>query len=312
MRAAQITEYGGPEVIKFNADAERPQPGEGQVLVEVYAASINPFDWKVREGYMKDSLPLNFPATLGGDVAGVVAELGDGVAGFTVGDEVFGQANAAGGQGSYAEYTLVKASSLTHKPAALSWEEAAALPLTGVSAVQALVDHMNVQAGQKILIHGGAGGIGSFAIQLAKHLGAYVATTAGADDTDYVKSLGADEVIDFRTQKFEDLLTGYDAVFDTIGKDTFTRSFAVLKPGGIIVSMVEKDGDALAKQHSVAFVSQSTQVNPERLAKLVELVEAGALKISIDKTFPLEQAGAAQAYVQEGKHHGKVVLTVKD
>jgi NADPH:quinone reductase-like Zn-dependent oxidoreductase len=309
MKAAQINGYGGPEVLQTTTDAPKPKPGIAQVLVEVYAAAVNPFDLKVREGVMGDS--LHFPATLGGDVAGIVAELGEGVSGFTVGQPVFGQANAARGQGSYAEFTPVKADSLAAKPESIDFVTAAAAPLTAVSAYQALVEHAGLMSGQKVLIHGAAGGIGSFAVQLAKHLGAYIAATAGTEDIGYVKSLGADEVIDYKTQDFASLLKDYDVVFDTVGGETFAKSHQVLKPGGIIVSMATQPDEALAKQYNVQTMHQATQVNPERLVKIIELVEQGALKVHVDKVFPLEQAGDAQAYLQAGKHHGKVVLKVK-
>lgn len=311
MKAAQINEYGGKEVLRTVEDAPKPVPNPGQVLVEVHAAAVNPFDYKVREGYMKEMIPLSFPATLGGDLAGVVAELGEGVETVNVGDEVFGQANAAGGQGSYAEFTLVKAESVSPKPKTTDFITAAALPLAGVSAIQALIDHMNLQSGQKILIHGGAGGIGSFAIQVAKYLGAYVATTAGPADSTYVKNLGADEVIDYTSQAFEDVLENLDAVFDTVGGETAIKSYQVVKPGGTLVSTVAPPDEALMEQYGVKAIIQSTKVNRERLTKLAELVDQGAIKVNVDKVFPLDEAAEALAYIQDGNHKGKVVLRVR-
>lgn len=310
MRAAQINSYGGPEVLKTVQDASNPTAGPGQVLVEVYAAAVNPFDRKVREGYLKEAAPLKFPATLGGDLAGVIAELGEGVAGLQVGDEVYGQAGALSGQGAFAEFSPVKAEQLGLKPKNVDFVTAAALPLAGVSAYQALVDHANLQSGQKILIHGGAGGIGSFAIQIAKHLGAHVATTAAARDADFVKSLGADEVIDYKAQAFETLIKDYDAVFDTVGGETYSRSYQVLKSGGVIVSMTDQPIEDLAQKYNIEAIAQQTKTTTERLTKLAELVEQGAIKVNIDKVFPLEQAGEALAYIQ-GAHQGKVVIKVK-
>lgn len=310
MRAIQISGYGGREVVRLSDKAPRPKPQAGQVLVEVHAASVNPFDWKVRQGLVQQMAQLTFPATLGGDCAGIVAELGEGVANFTVGQAVYGQANALSGVGSFAEYTPVKADSLASRPKSVDDIAAAALPLAGVSAYQAVVDTLHLQRGQKILVHGGAGGIGSFAIQLAKHLGAHVATTAAADDTDYVKSLGADEVIDYKTQAFETLLHEFDAVYDTVGGETYTRSYLVLKQGGAIVSMLEQPNEDLMQKHGVTAFSQFTQVTTERLTKLAELVDQGALKINIDKVFPLEQASDALDYVQAGRQRGKVVLRI--
>jgi len=312
MKAAQINSHGGQEVLQVTADADKPKPKADQVLVEVHAASVNPFDWKVREGQVQKTAQLSFPATLGGDVAGAVAELGEGVTGFEIGQAVYGQANALSGVGSFAEFAPVAVNFLASKPKSVDFATTAALPLAGVSSYQALVEHIGLQRGQKILIHGGAGGIGSFAIQLAKHLGVYVATTATAEDTDYVKSLGADEVIDYKTQAFEEILHDYDAVYDTVGGETFTKSYQVLKPGGKLVSMLEQPNEELSKRYSVEAISQFTRVTTERLTKLAELVDQGAIKVNIDKTFPLEQASQALDYVHQGKHHGKVVLKVKD
>jgi NADPH:quinone reductase-like Zn-dependent oxidoreductase len=311
MKAAQINEYGGADVLQLVDDAPKPKPGAGEVLVKVYAASVNPFDWKLREGYMKDHLPLKFPATLGGDFAGIVAELGKDVTSLKVGDEVYGQANAVGSQGSYAEFTPVKAESVGPKPKTVDFVRAAALPLAGVSAYQALVDHMNLNKGQKILIHGGAGGIASLAIPLAKHLGAYVATTAAADDLQYVKSLGADQVIDYKAEAFELLLKDYDAVYDTVGGETYTKSFQIVRPGGIIVSMVEQPNEDLMKKHNVKAIAQFTKVTSQRLTALTDLVDKGVIKAVIDRTFPLSLAAEAQTYIQSGQHRGKVVLEIK-
>ncbi|MGC1176568.1 MAG: NADP-dependent oxidoreductase [Candidatus Saccharimonadales bacterium] len=311
MKAAQIKSYGGKEVVETVVDIAQPVAAEGQVVVEVHAAGVNPFDWKVRDGQVRQMVELTFPATLGGDVAGLVAEIGSGVSGFEVGQAVYGQANALSGQGSFAEFTPVKAVSLAAKPASLDFTEAATLPLVAVSAYQALVDHMNLQAGQKILIHGAAGGIGSMAIQLAKHLGAYVATTAAASETDFVKSLGADEVIDYQTQDFANILKDYDAVYDTVGGETNTKSYAVLKPGGTLVSMVAPPDETLVKQHDARYTHQSTKVTTERLTKIAELIDAGTLKGTIDKVFPLDEAAEALEYLKTAHPRGKVVIQVK-
>lgn len=311
MQAAQIKKYGGKDVLRTVDDAPKPRTEAGQVLIEVHAAGVNPFDWKVREGYMQQITPLQFPATLGGDLAGVVAEVGEGVEGLSVGDEVYGQANALSGRGSYAEFAPVKSDSIGPKPTSVDMLTAAILPLAGVSAYQALVEHINLQVGQKILIHGGAGGIGTFAIQLAKHLGAYVATTVSGEALDFAKSLGADEAIDYKTQAFETILKGYDAVFDTVGGNTFTTSFQMVKPGGVIVSMAAQPNKELQAKHKVNMVSQATRVTNQRLAKLTELVDSGTIVPKVDKVFPLAQAAEALAYIQEGRHRGKVVLRVK-
>jgi alcohol dehydrogenase len=282
------------------------------VLVEVYAAGVNPVDWKIREGYMAKMAPLQFPATLGGDFSGIVETVGAGVLGFKKGDEVYGRDGLPGsGSGSFAEFISVDVKVISRKPKNVSHVEAAALPLTGVSALQALTENIGLSKGKKILIHGGAGGIGTMAIQLAKHLGAYVATTASDNDTQYVKELGANEVIDYKKKSFEDIVHDYDAVYDTVGGDTYTRSYRVLKKGGIIVSMLEQPNSELMKRYGVKAIGQFTQATSERLDKLSELVEKGVIKVHIHKTFPLEQAREALDYQQQGKARGKIVIKVK-
>ncbi len=309
MKATQINEYGGEDVIKLTNDASKPQPGDGQVLVEVKAAAVNPFDIKVRDGQVKEFIPLTFPATLGGDFAGIVSDA-NGQGGLKEGDEVYGQAQFSSSHGAFGEFALVKAETLAPKPKSVDFLTTAALPLAGVSAYQALVEHADLKSGQKILIHGGAGGIGSFAIQLAKHIGAYVATTAATDDTEFVKSLGADEVIDYKTQDFSQVLKDLDVVFDTVGGETYTKSFEVLKDGGTIVSMLEQPNEELAGKHQIKAIHQATEVNKERLTKLTELVEQGTIKVQVDKVFPLEETAEAMEYLKAGKHRGKVVIKI--
>ena len=314
MKAAQINIYGGSEAVEINKNAQEPAIAPGKVLVEIYAAGVNPVDWKIREGYLKERAPLQFPATLGGDFSGVVREVAEGVSGFKKGDEVYGQAGLLnGGSGSFAEFALADITKIAHKPKRLNYEEAAALPLAAVSAWQGLVDHIKLSRGNKILIHGGAGGIGAFAVQIAKHLGAYVATTVSADDVSYAKELGADEVIDYGAQRFEDLARGYDAVFDTagVGGETYEKSFRVVKKNGIICSMTEQPREDLIEQYGVSAMRQSTDVTTERLSKLAELVDQGILTIEIDKTFSLDQAAEALTYLQTKHSKGKVVLEVR-
>lgn len=311
MKAAQIVDYGGKDVLRVNDDVDKPVIAPDELLVEVHAAAANPFDYKVREGYMKEFIPLKLPATLGGDVSGIVAEVGGEVSGFEIGQEVYGMAGAASGQGSFAEFTNVKARQLAAKPANVDFEEAAALPLASLSAYQALVDHINLQPNQKILIHGGAGGIGSIAIQIAKNIGAYIATTAQASEFDYVKSLGADEAIDYTVQDFSELLKDYDAVFDTVGGETNAKSYKVLKNGGSFVSMVEGANEELVGQGDIQYVQQGTEATPERLKAITELVEAGKLKVNIDKVFALDEAAEALEHLKTGHPRGKVVIRVK-
>ena len=310
MKAAQYTTYGGSEVLEI-MDAPEPVPGDSQILVSVHAASINPFDITLMSGMLKDRMPLSFPVVPGGDFAGVVLSVGKNVAGFTVGDEVYGSANIAnGGSGSIAEKAVSNAANTARKPNNIAFVEAAALPLVGSSAVQALEEHMKLKAGQKILIHGGAGGIGHIAIQIAKALGAHVATTVGKADIDFVKKLGADEVIDYRLQAFETLLKEVDAVFDTVGGETAAKSFHVLKHRGILVSMIGKPDEEHAREHGITVIGQGTKTNTEHLQRLAEFVESGKIKVHVDKAFPLEQVRAAFQYKADGHPKGKVVLKI--
>ena len=217
MKAVQINSYGGNDVLEV-VDVEMPTPKEDQIFVEVNAASINTFSVKIRSGMYKDHMPLSFPATLGGDYAGVIKSLGKGVTNFKVGDKIFGSANVLnGGSGSYAEVSVANSANSSNIPKSTDFLEAAALPVVGCSVVQAFEQHIKLEKGQKILIHGGAGGIGHLAIQLAKALGAYIATTVYTNDVEYAKGLGADEVIDYKKINFDKVLKDYDVVFDMVG-----------------------------------------------------------------------------------------------
>jgi alcohol dehydrogenase len=314
MKSAQIRSYGGSEVVEINQSTPLPNdPSSGKVLVRVKAAGVNPADWKLREGYMQQMMPLQFPSTLGMDFSGVIEKVGQEVSEFKQGDEVYGRASVMeGGSGAFAERAFANADSIAHKPKTLSHEEAAGLPLVGVSAWQALVETMRLSKGQRILIHGGAGGIGSIAIQLAKHLGAYVATTVSTNDNEFVKEeLGADEVIDYKAQNFEDVLShDYDAVFDTVGGETYKRSFKVLKRGGIIVSMLEQPDHELMDRFGVRAIFQLTRVNRERLTKLAQWVDQNNIRVNVDKTFLLDEASKALDYQKDAHPRGKIVLQV--
>jgi alcohol dehydrogenase len=311
MKSVQIKKYGSSEVIEINQSAPEPIVSVGKVLVIVKAAGVNPIDWKIREGYMQQKIQLQFPSTLGMDLSGVIKQVGEGVSAFKQGEEVYGQAAVVtGGSGAFAEMALANADSIAHKPRNLINTEAAALPLVGVSAWQALVENIVLSKDQKILIHGGAGGIGSIAIQLAKYLGAYITTTVSTNDKQFVQEMGANQVIDYKTQNFEDILNDYDAVFDTIGGETYKRSFKVLKKGGIIVSMLEQPNLELMNQYGVKAIFQFTQVNRDRLTKLAQLVDQNNIMVNVEKTFPLDEAGNALDYLKDIHPRGKVVLTV--
>jgi NADPH:quinone reductase-like Zn-dependent oxidoreductase len=311
MKSIQIKKYGSSEVIEINQTASEPVVSVGKVLIIVKASGVNPIDWKIREGYMQQKFQLQFPSTLGMDLSGVIKQVGEGVSAFKQGEEVYGQASAVtGGSGAFAEMALANASSIADKPRNLSYTEAAALPLVGISAWQALVENIGLSKDQKILIHGGAGGIGSIAIPLAKQLGAYIATTVSTNDKQFVRELGASQMIDYKTENFEDILNDYDAVFDTIGGDTYRRSFKVLKKGGIIVSMLEQPNLELMNQYGVKAIFQFTQVNRDRLTKLAQWVDQNNIMVNVEKTFPLDEAGNALDYLKDIHPRGKVVLTV--
>ena len=312
MKAAQINEYGHVDVLKI-ADVPVPAVSEGKVLVAVHASSINPFDTVIREGYMKDMIPLTFPVTLGGDIAGVITEVGDDVSELKVGDKVYGQANVvAGNSGAFAEFAVTAAGQLAVAPKDLDFDQAASLPLVGVSALQGIIDHIHLQSGQKIFIHGGAGGIGSMAIQIAKHLGAYVATTATGEGIAFVKSLGADEVIDYKAEDFTEKLRDYDAVFELAGGEEFEKSLTVLKQGGIGVSMIAHADEAKVKELGVTAISQQTQVTTDHLHALTKLVEDGIVTPQVEKVYPLDQIQQAFKSRESGSVRGKVVIHIKD
>jgi NADPH:quinone reductase-like Zn-dependent oxidoreductase len=305
VKAAQIEEYGNVSRIKV-VEIEVPTLGEGQILVEVHASSINPVDTAVREGYMKVA---QLPATLGGDFAGVVSEV-RGNSDFAVGDKVYGQASALmGASGAFAEYTATAAERVAPMPE-VSFEQAASLPLVGVSALQALTDHIGLQSGQKLFIHGGAGGIGSIAIQIAKHLGAYVATTATGDGVAFVRQLGADKVIDYTSERFSDVLSGYDAVFDTVGGDDFAAALSILKSGRVAVSMTAHVDASVTQELGVTTTTQFTQVTTEKLTQLALLVNEGVVQPQVNAVFPLVEVRQAFEARESGRVKGKVVLAI--
>jgi alcohol dehydrogenase len=317
MKSARIRGYGSTrDVIEIEQNAPVPNdPSEGKVLVRVKAAGVNPIDWKISEGYMQQVMPIEFPTILGWDFSGIIEKAGAGVSDIKQGEEVYGQSSVViGGSGTFAEMALTNADNIAQKPRTLSHEEAAGLPTVGVSAWQALVEIIGLSKGQKILIHGGAGGVGSIAIPLAKYIGAYVATTVSEKDKQFVKDLGADEIIDYKTQTFEDVLSShnYDAVLDTVGGETYTRSFKVLKRGsGIIVSTLEQPNQELMEKFGVKAILELSQVTSERLTKLAQWVDQNNVRVNVDKTFPLEDAATALDYQKVAHPRGKVVLAMQ-
>lgn len=313
MKAVRLKEYGDDinRIVEINPDIEVPELSSGKVLVKVHAAAVNPIDWKITQGYTSQGKELESPVTLGGDFTGTIAEVGEGVTEYGKGDDVYGTAIfLAGGSGAYAQYLSTDTKMIAKKPENANNLEAAALPLVGVSALDVITKKIKLQEGQKILIHGGSGGIGSMAIQIAKHLGAYVATTARADKTDYLRDLGADKIIDYKNEKFEDKLSDYDAVFDTVGGDTYKRSYQVLKKGGIIVSMLESPDEELMNKYQVNAEGQFTQISTDSLQKLAELYDRGVVTVNVDRAFPMDKAVDAMAYQRDSSVKGKVVIEI--
>lgn len=309
MKAVQIKNYGGVDVLHVR-DIEKPFLQDGQVLVEVRAASLNPFDTALREGKFRDSIKLNFPTVLGGDFSGIIVEKSKDVDSFSIGDSVYGQAAiVAGNSGAFAEYATTAAHQIASMPQGLSYEEAASLPLVGVSALQALTEHLSLQPGQKIFIHGGSGSIGAAAIQIAKHLGAHVTTSTRKDDSSYLFKVGADMVVDSRMDNFIKNLHGYDAVFDTVGNN-INELLDILRDGGKAVSMVAYADKEKAAKLNIEVIVQSTKVNTEKLDKLRELVEKGVVKPQIYKTFPLAEVREAFRARESGPGRGKIVLKI--
>lgn len=308
MKAVQIKEYGDTSVLSV-VDVPVPSPAQGQVQVEVYASSINPIETLVREGHV----PVKqLPITLGGDFSGVVTQVGEGVTSVAVGDKVYGQASVlAGNSGAYAEFAVTSATRIAPMPTKVSFNEAASLPLVGVSALQALITHLDVQAGQKLFIHGGAGGIGSVAVQVAKHMGVYVATTATGEGIDFVKQLGADQVIDYKKEQFSNVLQGFDAAYDLVGGDEYIKVLSVLKPGGKGVSMTAHPDEAKVASMGVTSVSQLTDVTTEMLERLARFVDEGIVKPQVDVVFALDDVVKAFAARESGTVRGKVVLAIK-
>ena len=311
MKAVKAHEVGGPEVLKLE-DTPIPFPGSGEVLIEVHAASLNPNDAKLLRTDPSYKHAAENPLTPGFDLAGSVVELGQNVKHIRVGDNVYGQAAVIRkGTGAFAEYAVAQEDCIARMPDNISFTDAAAVPLSACSAYQALVEHAKLKAGDKILIHGGSGGIGTFAIQLAKHLGAYVASTATDKGLYYARQQGADEIIDYESERFEEKIRDFDVVLDTVGGDINGRSFGVLRKGGILVSMVSMPNDMLMEKYHVRSVLVSTKVDSKKLGKITDLIKCGALHVNISNIYPLQQAKEAFEAKEKEKILGKIAIEVK-
>ncbi len=307
MKAAFFMQHGGPEVLQYG-DVPDPAAGPGEVVVDVHAASVNAADWKMRAGTYA---PVSrFPYVPGRDFSGVVATLGKGVSDFRVGDPVFGVCDV-GREGAYAEQIAINAAIVANKPDALSHAVCAALALAGLTALVTIEDTLQLARGETILIHGGAGGVAGFAIQLAKHIGARVITTASATNHAYVRALGADQIIDLRTEDFTRMVSGCDAVFDTVGGEVALKSFAVLRPGGRAAFIASGASAPVSPRSDVRAYRPQVGRDRRHLERIVALVLSGAVRPPEIRRYPLSEAAAAHA-VSEGRHlRGKLVLTVR-
>jgi NADPH:quinone reductase-like Zn-dependent oxidoreductase len=308
MKAVCIYSHGGPEVLRYE-EMPLPRPQTGEVLVRVHAAGINPVDWKIREGLLHDLLQHAFPLVLGWDVSGVVESLGPDTSRLRVGDEVYSKPDITR-DGAYAEFIVIKESEVALKPASLDHVHAAALPLAGLTAWQALFETAGLTAGQRVLIHAAAGGVGNIAVQLAKWKGAHVIGTASSKNHDFLRKLGVDQAVDHEKERFEDVVAPVDVVLDTIGGDTQARSWKVLKPGGFLVSIVSPPSTELAAAHGVREKFIFTQANAGQLAEIARVVDAGKLKAYVETILPLSAAKRAQELSQRGHTCGKLVLLV--
>jgi NADPH:quinone reductase-like Zn-dependent oxidoreductase len=303
MKAVRIHAFGGPEVLRYE-EVPRPEPRADQLLVRVHAAGVNPVDWKIREGLLgRDPLPQ----IMGSDFSGVIEARGSDTQEFHIGEAVFG--TVADESGSYAQYALTTGPQIASKPPGLNDVEAAALPIASFTAWQALFDKADLQAGQKVLIHAAAGGVGGFAVQFANWKEAHVIGTASRQSLDFVKQLGADEAIDYRSTKFEEQVSEVDVVLDTIGGETQERSWKVLKRGGILVSIVQPPSEERARDHGVRGVFMRSDHNRgDQLARIADLVVRVRVKVHVETVLPLNEARKAQEMSQSGHTHGKIVL----
>jgi NADPH:quinone reductase-like Zn-dependent oxidoreductase len=306
MKAIRIHEYGGPEQLRYEETPE-PQAGSGQVLVRVHAASVNPIDYKLASGVMRQIMPLEFPWIPGGDFSGVVEAVGAGVTGFKKGDVVYGDTP---GGGAYTQQLGTSASVVAPKPSKLSHIEAASVPLAGQTAWQALFDHGRLERGQTVLIHGGSGGVGAFAVQLAHWKGAKVLATGSAENADFLRSLGADMAIDYKAKPFESVAKNVDLVLDLIGGETQRRSFGVLKPGGSLIATAQPPSEQEAAQHKVRAAMMRMEASAKNLLELAKLLDAGTIRPLVSKKYPMSEARAAWADILSGHTRGKIVLEV--
>ena len=310
MKAVRIERYGNEDVVEL-AEVERPKPGENQVLVKVKAAAVNPVDWKIRDG-LGEMFGLKLPLILGCEVAGTVEMAGSGgpsrtgIKDFAAGDEVYGYLSAH--SGGYAEYVTAPASEFVHKPKQIDFDTAASVPVAALTAWQGIFDHGKLASGQRILITGASGAVGSMAVQLAKNKGARVIGTGSGRNEEFVRKLGADEFIDYKKAKFEEKVRDLDVVFDTVGGDTQERAFQTLKRGGFLVSTVSPPSAEKAKEFGVAVAMVQMMPKPDQLAEINRLVESGKLKVRVATVLPLAEVKKAHQLSASGHADGKIIL----
>lgn len=315
MKAVIISQYGTSKVLEAK-EVKKPEPGPEQVLVEIHAVSLNPVDFKIREGHLKELFPITFPRILGGDISGVVTGLGAGATDFKIGDEVY-FSNPLDKDGGYAEFVAVDQNYVAKKPASLNYLEASSLPVVGLTSVQALRDFGRMKRGSKVLIHAGAGGVGSFAIQYAKVMGATVYTTGSAARKEYLQSLGADRVIDYNTEDFVQVAQeagGMDIVLDTLGGANFSKSILATRPGGAVPSIVnppDAETQALAKSRGVKADFFLLSGNRTHLNEIAQLVEKKMIRTTITKTLTLDEIQAGHEQLESGRTQGKIVVKIR-
>ncbi|WP_375477197.1 NADP-dependent oxidoreductase [uncultured Nostoc sp.] len=307
MKAIRIHAYGGAENLKYD-EVSRPEPQAGQVLIQVYAAGVNPIDWKIREGFFQQVYDYSLPVIAGADVAGVVASVGDGVTTLQPGQAVYGTADMAL-SGAYAEYAVGYADAIAPKPKTLDYIHAASVPIVAITAWQALFDGANLQPEQSVLIHGGAGGVGRYAIQLAKWKRARVIATASAANLDDLRNLGADQAIDYASQPFEQQVKDVDVVLDLVGGETQARSWQIIRPGGVLVSTLGVPESGIPQGIKAVPVFANLRANSQ-LQQIAQLIDDGQIKASIEQVFELAEAAKAQEVSQHGHPRGKLVLQV--
>ncbi len=332
MKAAYIKAYGGPDKVEIG-EQSKPEVRTGDVRIKMKAASVNPIDWKTANGDLKALIKPPFPIMLGSDGAGIIESIGEGVSNFKIGDEVFFRCHKMD-TGTFAEYFSVPAELVALKPKNMSFIEAASIPLIGLTVTQSLTEKADMVSGSKVLIHAGAGGVGTFAIQYAKACGAYIATTASKKRNALLSELGANEIIDYHTQNIEDVLSDYDIVLDTLGPSVHTASYKTLKKGGVLVTVLgipdnetiaeyganfmvkivarmhNKKMHKLAAKHGALYKHHLMYASGSQLAEIAKLIEAGKIKAIIDSTYPLDQVQAAFERSMTGRAQGKIIITM--